>query len=103
MELLQGSLLMSYQHLACAPIKLLEVAQTASGPNRVFHPTPKAFDRVEVGPTMGWEARAAKLVLVVLKGRVELVCPRPPAAIPDHHDLCAGFPAGGQHLMEIVA
>jgi hypothetical protein len=103
MARIQGSLLMSSQPLACAPRKLLEVANTASGPHRVLQHPPKAFDRVEVVPTMGGEAMEATRVMVVLQGRVALVCPLHPAAIHDHHDLCAGFPAGGPHVMAIVA
>jgi hypothetical protein len=45
----------------------------------------------------------AQLVVVVLKGRVELVRPMHPTAIDDHHDLFAGFAEGGHHLMEILA
>ena len=44
----------------------------------------------------------AKLAVVVLKGRVELVGPMDPAAIDDHHDLFAGFTEGRHHLMEIL-
>src|SRR4029453_14096017 len=43
-----------------------------------------------------------KLAVVVLKGRVEVVGPMDPAAIDDHHDLCAGFPEDRHHLMEIL-
>jgi hypothetical protein len=45
----------------------------------------------------------AKLVVVVLQGRVELVRSMNPAAIDDHHDLFASFAEGGHHLMEILA
>jgi hypothetical protein len=45
----------------------------------------------------------AKLVVVVLQGRVELVRPMNPATINDHHDLFAGFAEGGHHLMDILA
>ena len=45
----------------------------------------------------------AKRVVVVLKGRVELVRPMNPAAIDDHHDLFAGFAEGCHHLMDILA
>src|SRR5713101_1656603 len=45
----------------------------------------------------------AKLAVVVLKGRVELVRPMDPAAINDHHDLFAGFAEGCHHLMDILA
>src|SRR5437879_13570568 len=45
----------------------------------------------------------AKLVMIVLKGRVQLVRPMDPAAIDDHHDLCAGFAEGRHDLMDILA
>src|SRR5215467_10633421 len=45
----------------------------------------------------------AKLAVIVLQGRVELVRPMPPAAIDDHHHLFAGFAERCHHLMEILA
>ena len=45
----------------------------------------------------------AKLVMVVLQGRVKLVRSMNPAAIDDHHDLFASFAEGGHHLMDILA
>jgi hypothetical protein len=45
----------------------------------------------------------AKLALIVVEGRVELVRPMDPAAIDDHHDLFASFAEGRHHLMEILA
>jgi hypothetical protein len=45
----------------------------------------------------------AKLAVIVLQGRVELVRPMDPAAIDDHHDLFASFAEGRHHLMEILA
>ena len=45
----------------------------------------------------------AKLAVVVVEGRVELVRPMDPAAIDDHHDLFAGFAEGRHHLMDILA
>src|SRR6266436_6293391 len=45
----------------------------------------------------------AKLAVVVVECRVELVSPMDPAAINDHHDVFAGFAEGGHHLMEILA
>ena len=45
----------------------------------------------------------AQLVVVVLKGRVELVGAMDPAAIDDHHDLFAGFAKRRHDLMEILA
>ena len=45
----------------------------------------------------------AQLVVVVLKGRVELVGAMDPAAIDDHHDLFAGGAESRHHLMDILA
>ena len=45
----------------------------------------------------------AKLTVVVLKGRVELMRPMDPAAINDHDDLFADFTEGCHHLMDILA
>ncbi len=45
----------------------------------------------------------AKLVMIVLKGRVQLVRPMDPAAIDDHHDLFTGFAEGRHDLMDILA
>ena len=45
----------------------------------------------------------AELAVVVIECRVELVGSMDPAAIHDHHDLCAGFAKGGHDLMEILA
>src|SRR3989442_16009184 len=45
----------------------------------------------------------AKLTVVVLKGRVELMRPMDPAPIDDHHDLFPGFAEGRHDLMEILA
>jgi hypothetical protein len=45
----------------------------------------------------------AKLAMVVLECRIELVRPMDTAAIDDHHDLFAGFAEGRHHLMDILA
>jgi len=45
----------------------------------------------------------AQLAVVVLQGRVELVGPMDPAAIDDHHDLCAGCAEDRHHLVHILA
>ena len=44
----------------------------------------------------------AKLTVVVLKRRVELVCPMNPTAIDDHHDLFVRFTEGRHHLMDVL-
>src|SRR5436853_753554 len=45
----------------------------------------------------------AKLALIVIEGRVELMRPMDPAAIDDHDDVFAGFAKGCHHLMDILA
>src|SRR5438270_13925448 len=44
----------------------------------------------------------AKLLVVVVESCVELVRPVDPAAIDDHHDLCAGFAEDRHHLVHRV-
>jgi hypothetical protein len=41
--------------------------------------------------------------MVVVEGRVELVCPMDAAAIDNHHDFFAGFTQGRHDLMDILA
>jgi hypothetical protein len=62
-----------------------------------------ASRRFLVMATMGRQEMEAKLVVVVLKGGVELVRSVEPAPIDDHHDLFAGGAEGGHHLVEILA
>src|SRR2546428_1115034 len=45
----------------------------------------------------------AKLAMVVVEGRVELMRPMDAAAIDDHHDLFASFAEGRHDLMDILA
>src|SRR5919204_1247513 len=45
----------------------------------------------------------AQRALIVVEGGVKLMGPMDPAAIDDHHDLCADFAEGGHHLMQILA
>ena len=44
----------------------------------------------------------AQFALVVVEGRVELMCPMDPAPIDDHDHLFAGFAEDCPHLMEIL-
>jgi len=94
---------MRHKHLACALLEQMEMGQTPSGADGILHDAPQAFTRGEVVPTMGGEARAAPLAVIGLQGRLELVRPRHPAAIDDHHDLCAGLAERCQHLREVLA
>ena len=52
-ELINRSLLIGHEHVACAPIELLEVVKTPSGADRILHQAPEAFDGIEVMATMG--------------------------------------------------
>jgi len=51
-KLIDGSLLMCHKHLACALGEQMEVGKTSSGPDRVLHHAPEAFDGVQVVATM---------------------------------------------------
>ncbi len=94
---------MRHEHPARALIELLKSAKTSSSADRVLHHAPKAFDGVKMVATMGRQAMEASRAVIVLEGRIELVRPMDPAAIDDHHNLCADFAEGGHHLMEILA
>ena len=94
---------MCHKHLACALVEPMEIGKTSSGPDRILHHAPEAFDGVQVVATMGRQAMEAKLAVVVVEGRVELVRPMTPAPIDDHHDLFLGLPEGRHHLVPILA
>ena len=103
MKLIDGALLMRHKHLPCALVELLQIAKTPSGADGVLHHPPEAFDGVEVVPTMGGEEMEAKLAMIVVEGRIELVCPVDPAPVDDHHHFLPGFSEGCHHLMDILA
>lgn len=103
MKRIDGSLVMRHEYLAGAPGELMQIRHTASSADGVLPHPPDPFNGIEVVPTMGREAMEAKFVVVVLKGRVELVGAMDPAALDDHHDRCAGCAAGGQHVMDRLA
>jgi hypothetical protein len=103
MECINWSLVMRQEYLTGALVEQMEMSKTPSGADGILPHAPEAFKRVEGVPTMGWEAMEAKRGVVVLQGRVELVCSVDPAPIDDPHDLFAGFAEGGHHLMEILA
>ncbi len=46
-------LLMRHEHLTCALIELMQITQTSSRSDGVFHRPPEAFDGIEVVPTVG--------------------------------------------------
>src|SRR5437016_13806264 len=51
-KLIDGSLVMCHKHLACALVEQMEIGKPASGPDRVLHHPPEAFDGVQVVATM---------------------------------------------------
>src|SRR5712691_996968 len=94
---------MGHEHGSRALGELMPSRKTPSGTERVLHHAPAAFEGSEVRPTRGREAMAATLSVVVVEGRVELGRPMDPAAIDDHHALCAGCADGRHPWMAIVA
>ena len=73
MKLIDGALLMRHKHLAGALVELRKIAKTASGADGVLHHPPEAFDGIEVVATMGGQKMEAKLVMIVVEGRVQLI------------------------------
>jgi hypothetical protein len=102
MELINRSLVMRHEHLACALVEQREIAKTPSGADGALHDPPEAFERVEVVPTMGWEEVEAPRAVVVVEGRVERMRPVDPAAVDDHHHFFASCAADCHHVMEIL-
>ena len=103
MKLIDGTLLMRHKHLAGALVELRKSTKTASGADGVLHHPPEAFDGIEVVATMGGQKMEAKLIMIVVEGRVELVRPVDPAPIDDHHHLFLGFLEGRHYLVDILA
>ena len=101
-ELIDRPFLMRHKHLAGTLGERREIAQTSSRANGVLHHPPEAFDRVEVMSAVGWQEMEAKFLMIVVEGRVELMCPMDPAPIDDHDHLFAGFAENCHHLMEIL-
>ena len=48
-----GPLLMRHEHLTCTFIELMQITQTPSRSDGVFHRPPEAFDGIEVVTTVG--------------------------------------------------
>ena len=103
MKRINGSLLMGHQSLACALVYQREIGKTPARSDVVLHHAPEACNGSEVVPTMGGEKMAAELAVVVIEGRIKLVCAMDPAAIHAQHDVLAGFAEGGHAWMEILA
>jgi hypothetical protein len=81
----------------------MEIGKTSSSADHVLHDTPEAFDRIEVMATMGRQEMEAKLILIVVEGRVKLMRPMDATAIDDHDNLFASFPKDPHDLMDILA
>jgi len=52
-ERIDWPFLMRHEHLTCALIELLQITQTSSRSNGVFHGPPETFDGIEVVATVG--------------------------------------------------
>jgi hypothetical protein len=98
-----GSLLMRHEHLTCPFIELMQITQTPSRSDSIFHRPPEACEGIEVVTTVGRQEMEAQRAVVVVECRVELVRPMDTAPIDDHHGLFPGFAAGRHHWMEILA
>jgi hypothetical protein len=94
---------MSHEHATRALVELMQIGKTSSGADRVLHDTPEAFDRIEVMATMGRQEMEAKLILIVVEGRVKLMRPMHATAVDDHDDLFASFTKDTHNLMDILA
>jgi hypothetical protein len=94
---------MGHEHVSRALVERLQRRKTSSGTDHVLHHAPKAFDGVEVVPTMGREEVQAQLLVIVVKRRVTLRRPMDAAASDDQHDLLASVTTDMHDLMEIVA
>ncbi len=103
MKRINGSRLMGHEHVSRALGELRQLRQTPSGTERVLQHAPAAFEGSEVRPTRGREAMAATRSVGVVEGRVELGRPMDPAALDDHHALCAGCADGRHPWMDLVA
>jgi hypothetical protein len=64
---------MGHEHVSHALVELMQSRKTSSGPDHVLPHAPKAFDRVEVVPTMGREEIQAPQLVIVVKRRVKLL------------------------------
>jgi hypothetical protein len=53
-ERIDGPLVMRHEYLTCALIELMQIPQTSSCSDGVFHGPPEAFDGIEVVATVGW-------------------------------------------------
>jgi len=102
-EGIDGLLLMHHKHAAHAPVELLEIGKTATGPHLVFQYTPEAFNGMEMVPAAGWQELQPKARLPMEQCRGERVRAVDTTAIDDHHHR---FPSGGKcghHVMDIVS
>ena len=100
-ELIDGPFLMHHKHLAGTLVERREIAQTSCRAHGVLHHPPEACDRVAVRSAVGWQAREAKLLMIMVEGRVELMRPLDPAPIDDHHHLFTGVAEDRHHWMEL--
>src|SRR5215475_8889899 len=91
-ELIDGPFLMRHEHLAGALVELRQIGKASSSADGVLHHPPEAFDGIEMVAPMGRQAMEAKLILIVVEGRVKLMRPMNATAVDYHDDLFASFP-----------
>src|SRR5262245_47325417 len=94
---------MRHEPLAGALVELSQRAAPGPGPARVLQPPPEAFDRVEGMAAVSQQALDASLAIVVVAWGGELGSPLAPAALHDHHALCADVAAGRHDWRPILA
>ena len=103
MKRIDWSCLMIREYSTRALIELMQIGKTPSGTDPVFHHTPEAFNRIEVGATMRRQEMQPKLLVPVGQRRREPVRPMDATAVGDHDALFPGVGKEGHHLMDILA
>src|SRR5215475_11552329 len=83
-ELIDGPFLMRHEHLAGALVELRQIGKASSSADGVLHHPPEAVDGIEMVATMGRQDMEAKLILIVVEGRVKLMRPMNATAVDDH-------------------
>jgi hypothetical protein len=94
---------MGHEHLARAVGELRQRRPTPSSADRALPHAPTTCEGVEVGPTVGGEDRAAQCGMRVGESRRERGRPVAPAPVDAHPPCRPGVPAGGHHVMHILA
>ena len=87
----------------CALVELMQIGKTPSSTDPILQHAPKAFNRIEVMPTVGRQEMQPKLLVPVCQRRRELFRPVDATAVGDHDHLFASVAKEGHHLMDILA